>query len=87
VVRDGQDGATYRRREDEAPAAFYGRLRTGPPDDVSTSDGAGLQVLVHGSADVPDGAEVCALYPGPLDPARVRLVDAADLVTQLAPRG
>jgi hypothetical protein len=36
---------------------------------------------------VPDGAEVCALYPGPLDPARVRLVDAADLVTQLAPRG
>jgi hypothetical protein len=87
VVRDGQDGATYRRRDDEAPAAFYGRLRTGPPDDVSTSDGAGLQVLVHGSADVPDGAEVCALYPGPLDPARVRLVDAADLVTQLAPRG
>jgi hypothetical protein len=92
VVRDGADSSLYRRDS----ADFYGALRSGSGvplaestvDAVDAADAAdaGFQVLVRGSADVPDGAEVYALYPGPLDPARVRLVDAADLVTMLPPR-
>ena len=90
VVRDGAESVLYSRTEED-PAQFYARLREGAGADpagetAESTVEAGFQVLVHGSVDVPDGAEVYALYPGPLDPARVRLIDAADLVTLLAPR-
>jgi hypothetical protein len=87
VVRDGSESILYSRDPAESGADLYARLRAGSgvPPDESTVD-ASLQLLVHGSADVPVGAEVYALYPGPLDPARVRLIDAADLVTLLPPR-
>ncbi|HEY0700194.1 MAG TPA: TerD family protein, partial [Micromonospora sp.] len=91
--RDGTC-ATYRRGDDEPVASFAARLvALAPADAERPADGErpadvpgpGFAALLRGVADLPEGAEVYALYPGQLDPGRVVRLDAADLVSSLAP--
>ncbi|MER5474443.1 MXAN_6230/SCO0854 family RING domain-containing protein [Streptomyces sp. NPDC002685] len=90
VVRHG-DGTTttYRRVHGDArwlalriTARAHDPRREGPPAEAAD---ARLAFLVRGDLDLPAGSEVYALYPDDLDPARVRLLDAPDLVTSLTP--
>ncbi|MGV9310656.1 MXAN_6230/SCO0854 family RING domain-containing protein [Streptomyces sp. NPDC003691] len=79
--------AAYRRRADESPAAFAGRIGT-PDHEGAPEPGTpapGLAFLLRGDPDIPAGAEVYALYPGALDARTVRLLAASDLVTSLTP--
>ncbi|WP_228648785.1 MXAN_6230/SCO0854 family RING domain-containing protein, partial [Microtetraspora sp. AC03309] len=52
---------------------------------VDAGDSAGVGVELGGGAGIREGAQVYALHPGSLDPAEVRMLDAADLVAALAP--
>ncbi|WP_406737299.1 hypothetical protein OG365_02490 [Streptomyces sp. NBC_00853] len=90
VVRHG-DGTTttYRRARGDAGwladrigSGAHNPRRDGPPAEATD---ARLAFLVRGDLDLPAGSEVYALYPDDLDPARVRLLDATDLVTSLTP--
>jgi hypothetical protein len=90
VVRD-RDGsrATYRRAAGETMADFAGRLvALGPADGTDSPDvQPELAALVRGDVDLPDDAQVYALYRARLDPARLRMLQASDLVAALAPAG
>ncbi|MEV0613016.1 MXAN_6230/SCO0854 family RING domain-containing protein [Nonomuraea sp. NPDC050404] len=86
VVRRRDGGLVrYERRPGEDVAGFAARLTAradapplpGPPADVD------LAVLVSGDVEVPESARVYALHPYDLGPAR--LMDAADLLSDLSP--
>ncbi|WP_406316058.1 hypothetical protein OHA77_03370 [Streptosporangium sp. NBC_01639] len=84
-----RDGTTsrYLRRRAETTGDFAGRLTTlAAPDDSRESPGeVGFAAVVEGDLDPSCGAQVYALHPRDLDPARVRMLGATDLVGQLSP--
>lgn len=82
VVRH-RDGTTSRhfRGSDDA-AAFAARLTT-PSGDRGTVM-ADFAALIQDDAQVTEGAQVYVLHPERLDPTKVRLLDATDLISQLA---
>jgi hypothetical protein len=84
--RDGSRVA-YRRATGETVADFAGRLvALGPADGADSPDvQPALAALVRGDVDLPDDAQVYALYRSRLDPARLRVLHASDLVAALAP--
>ncbi|MFD2765963.1 MXAN_6230/SCO0854 family RING domain-containing protein [Micromonospora eburnea] len=90
VLVRGRDGGLtgYRRADGESPAAFAGRLTArGPADEVP--DGIAeprFAALVRGDVALPAGAQAYALHRAELDPERVTLLGAADLLADLAPR-
>ncbi|MFB6394390.1 MXAN_6230/SCO0854 family RING domain-containing protein [Polymorphospora lycopeni] len=87
TVRGGSP-RTYRRRDGETVAAFAERLVTGgPADDTPVKAAPDFAALVRADVDLPVGADVYALYPDRLDPARVRQLQAGDLLAALAPTG
>ncbi|WP_201272304.1 MXAN_6230/SCO0854 family RING domain-containing protein [Verrucosispora sp. SN26_14.1] len=89
VRYDGDARVTYRRAPDESVEAFTARLvALGPPDGDGVPDDAtapGFAALLRGDLTVAEGAPVYALHAAALDADRVRLLDAADLVADLAP--
>ncbi|ADG88293.1 MXAN_6230/SCO0854 family RING domain-containing protein [Thermobispora bispora] len=93
VVRHRDGTATrYVRGPHEDAAAFAVRIgnRSGGEDVRSLDEGdcvADFAALLRDDAPVADGAEVYALHPERLDPAKVRFLDALDLVSRLAPAG
>jgi hypothetical protein len=84
--RDGSRG-TYRRAAGEPIAGFACRLiALSPADAPAPSDASPeLAALARGDVDLPDGAQVYALYPDRLDAARLRVLRASDLVGALVP--
>ncbi|MFI2345800.1 MXAN_6230/SCO0854 family RING domain-containing protein [Streptomyces sp. NPDC019443] len=94
VVVRHTDGSrsVYRRRDGEDVAGFAARIGSPDTDAHAGDDGDGpsaaprLAYLLRGDLEQPDGSEVFALYPLGQDAARVRLLAAADMVTDLAPR-
>jgi len=65
-------------------------VRSGGEDVRSLDEGNGaadFAALIRDDAPVAEGAEVYALHPERLDPAKIRFLDAPDLVSRLAPAG
>ncbi|GAA2873521.1 hypothetical protein GCM10010517_34060 [Streptosporangium fragile] len=87
VRRPDGSVSRYARRPGENAAGFADRLLAREPDGPweGSVDGADLAALVHADVDLPEGAGLYALYPWSADPGRVTLLDAADLVSALAP--
>ncbi|GAA4236606.1 hypothetical protein FHR32_008275 [Streptosporangium album] len=89
VVVRHRDGTTsrYLRGPAEGMGDFAGRLTalTVPDDSRETLGGAGFAGAVEGDLELADGAQVYALHPRDLDPARVHMLGATDLVGQLSP--
>ncbi|GAA3202918.1 MXAN_6230/SCO0854 family RING domain-containing protein [Actinocorallia longicatena] len=88
TVRSGNGSLVrYVRGAGEDADAFTGRLLAGgEPDDVRPPPpDPGFAALVKADLDLPGGTEVYALYPWRLDASKVRLLDAADLLSPLVP--
>ncbi|WP_412543154.1 MXAN_6230/SCO0854 family RING domain-containing protein [Longispora sp. K20-0274] len=87
VVRHPDDRRTgYARGAAEPVAAFLDRVRLlGPADEPGDTAEAGFAALVRGDVGLAEGAECYATYPGELDPARVTVLTAADLLAALGP--
>ncbi|RKN51283.1 hypothetical protein D7223_02065 [Micromonospora endolithica] len=88
VVRHRDGGtATYRRDPGEDDASFTARLTALGPADVGPAPTTppGFAALVRGDLPVAEGAWVYALYRTRLDVEHLRLLDAPDLVAELAP--
>jgi len=82
----------HRRAAGEEPAAFAARLLAAPSAPASPTppgaEAAGrpdFAAVVDGDVEVREDAEVYALYPGLLDPTRVRLQGPSSLLSSLAP--
>lgn len=88
LVRDGDTFTRYRRRPDEAVAAFAGRLGTDDSDGTGRLADAGtaaLKFLLRADLPAPAGAQVYALHPAGLNACEVRLLTAADIEAGLTP--
>ncbi|MFF5207231.1 MXAN_6230/SCO0854 family RING domain-containing protein [Streptosporangium sp. NPDC000396] len=98
-LRDGTV-SRYLRGPAEEVGDFHARLAAlavpdGTRDDLGSTDfaaavegdlgGVDFAAVIEGDLEPAGGAQVYALHPGHLDPAGVRMLDAADLVAQLAP--
>ncbi|MFR9778308.1 MXAN_6230/SCO0854 family RING domain-containing protein [Micromonospora sp. MS34] len=89
VLVRGRDGGLtgYRRSAGESAATFAGRLTArGPADGAPSGAQPRFAALVRGDVALPAGAQAYALHRAELDAERVTLLDAADLVAELAPR-
>ncbi|WP_405577312.1 MXAN_6230/SCO0854 family RING domain-containing protein [Streptomyces sp. NBC_01190] len=87
-LRDG-DGTvtTYGRRPGEAVADFAARIGGPDSEPPRPLDPArtGAAFLFRGDFTPAPGSSVYALHPGDLDPSRLRLLTAPDVVNSLAP--
>lgn len=81
LVRGGGRVVRFGRRTGEGIVAFAARVADGADADgpATGAEVADLQFVMRGDG----GAEVCALHPGALDAATVRVRGAADFVADL----